>query len=216
MDESAIRILLAQHWAAPTSGDIYEEDVVCDLPQSGERIRGRANLVAPRCAQPDNPRVSKVLRVTGSGGVWVSEVLITYDGKPWNTVNIHEFRGDKIFYETQYFAEPFAPAAWRSQWVVRMEPKLSPFSRVFLDRACRLPVGRRNQTDSEERSHEATVLNIRTNANWVVLGKKKRTGKPERFVLTSATQALWIAVKSLLPHDFYQKNRNSFAPLMTY
>ena len=121
MDESAIRTLLAQHWAAPTSGDIYVEDVICDFPQSGERIRGRTNLVAQRSAQPDSPRVSKVLRITGSGGVWVSEVVITYDGKPWDTVNIHEFQGDKIFHETQYFSQPFAPAAWRAQWVEHVE-----------------------------------------------------------------------------------------------
>lgn len=122
MDESAIRALLAQHWAAPTSGDIYVEDVICDFPQSGERIRGRTNLVAQRSAQPDSPRVSKVLRITGSGGVWVSEVVITYDGKPWDTVNIHEFQGDKIFHETQYFSQPFAPAAWRAQWVEHLDP----------------------------------------------------------------------------------------------
>ena len=49
MDESAIRIsMLEQRWAKPTSGDIYEEDVVCDFPQSGERIRGRTNLIAQR------------------------------------------------------------------------------------------------------------------------------------------------------------------------
>jgi hypothetical protein len=122
IDESAIRTLLAQHWAAPTSGDIYEEDVICDFPQSGERIRGRANLIAQRSAQPDNPRVSKVRRITGSGGVWVSEVVITYDGKPWDTVNIHQFQGDKIFYETQYFSQPFSPAAWRAQWVEHADP----------------------------------------------------------------------------------------------
>ena len=122
MDEFAIRTLLAQHWAAPTSGDIYAEDVICDFPQSGERIRGRANLVAQRSAQPDNPKVSKVRRITGSGGVWVSEVVITYDGKPWDTVNIHEFQGDKIFYETQYFSRPFGPAAWRAPWVEHVAP----------------------------------------------------------------------------------------------
>jgi hypothetical protein len=122
MDESAIRIsMLQQRWAKPTSGDLYEEDVILDFPQSGERIRGRANLVAQRSADPDHASVSKVLRIMGSGTVWVSEVVIIYDGKPWYTVNIHEFRGDKVFHETQYFSEPFAPAAWRSQWVERME-----------------------------------------------------------------------------------------------
>jgi hypothetical protein len=122
MDESAIRIsMIKQRWEKPTSGDLYEEDVICDFPQSGERIRGRANLIAQRSADPDHPSVSKVLRIIGSGPVWVSEVIIVYDGKPWYTMNIHEFRGDKVFRETQYFAEPLVPAAWRSQWVERLE-----------------------------------------------------------------------------------------------
>ena len=60
MDESAIRIaVLEQRWAKPISGDIYAEDVICDFPQSGERIRGRANLIAQRAADPDHPSVSK-------------------------------------------------------------------------------------------------------------------------------------------------------------
>ncbi len=123
MDQSVIQIsAIEQRWAKPTSGDLYDEDVICDFPQSAERIRGRANLVAQRSADPDRPSVSKVMRITGSGTVWVSEVIITYNGKPWYTVNIHEFRGDKVFRETQYFAEPLAPAVWRSQWVERMEP----------------------------------------------------------------------------------------------
>ena len=121
MDESAILTQLAQRWAAPTSGDLYAEDVICDIPQSGERICGRANLIAQRSADPDHPRVSRVLRISGNGDFWISEVIITYDGKPWYTVNIHEFRGDKVFHETQYFCEPIAAAAWRSEWVERIE-----------------------------------------------------------------------------------------------
>jgi hypothetical protein len=123
MDESATRIsAIEQRWAKPISGDLYEEDVILDFPQSGERIRGRANLVAQRSADPDHPSIAKVLRIFGSGPVWVSEVIITYDGKPWYTVNIHEFRGDKVFHETQYFGEPLTPAAWRAQWVEQVKP----------------------------------------------------------------------------------------------
>jgi hypothetical protein len=28
-----------------------------------------------------------------------------------------EFRGGKVAHEVQYFADPFAAPAWRSQWV---------------------------------------------------------------------------------------------------
>ena len=122
MDESAIRAAIAQRWAEPTSGDLYEDGIVFDMPQSGERICGRANLVAQRSAHPEHPHVAKVLRINGSGAVWISEVVITYDGKPWFTVSIHEFRGNKVFHETQYFGLPFAPAAWRSQWVELVKP----------------------------------------------------------------------------------------------
>lgn len=127
MDESAIRTLLVRHWVASASGDqdaehdIYEDDVILDYPQSGERMRGRANLRAQRSHHPEHPSGFTVRRITGSGSVWVSEYVITYDGKPYDTVSIMEFRGDKVFHETQYFTEPFAPAAWRAQWVERMD-----------------------------------------------------------------------------------------------
>jgi hypothetical protein len=41
------RSALGQHWAASASGDlqvehaIYDENVICDYPQSGERIASR-------------------------------------------------------------------------------------------------------------------------------------------------------------------------------
>jgi len=37
------------------------------------------------------------------------------------TVSIMEFRDGKVTRETQYFADPFGPPAWRAQWVERME-----------------------------------------------------------------------------------------------
>ena len=55
----------------------------------------------------------------GSGDLWISEVVITYDGKPYDTVSIMAFHADHVVLETQYFAEPFAAAAWRAQWADR-------------------------------------------------------------------------------------------------
>jgi len=62
-----------------------------------------------------------VRRILGSGNLWVTEYVITYEGRPVDTVSIMEFRDGKIAHETQYFADPFEPPAWRSQWVGRME-----------------------------------------------------------------------------------------------
>jgi hypothetical protein len=57
----------------------------------------------------------------GHGDLWVTEYVLTYDGKPSCTVSIMEFRGEKVTRETQYFADPFEAAAWRAQWVERMD-----------------------------------------------------------------------------------------------
>jgi hypothetical protein len=97
--------------------DIYLDDSICDYPQSGERIRGRANLQALRGHHPSKPAGFAVKRIVGSGDLCVSEYAITYrDRAPVNTVSIMEFRDGKVFHETQYFAAP----SRRSQRVERM------------------------------------------------------------------------------------------------
>src|SRR5207237_2120522 len=45
-----------------------------------------------------------VRRVSGSGDLWVTEYILTYDGKASYTVSIMEFSGGKVARETQYFA----------------------------------------------------------------------------------------------------------------
>ena len=65
--------------------------------------------------------VSLYGEVIGSGDLWVTEYILTYDGKPSYTVSIMEFSGDKVARETQYFADPFEASAWRAQWVERMD-----------------------------------------------------------------------------------------------
>jgi hypothetical protein len=125
MSDQQIRAALDRHWAASdasdfeTEHDIYLEDAVLEYPQSGERIRGRRNIQITRTKQPSNKRFA-VRRVIGSGDLWVTEFILTYDGKPSYTVSIMEFRGNSVARETQYFADPFEASAWRAQWVERI------------------------------------------------------------------------------------------------
>jgi ketosteroid isomerase-like protein len=115
--------VLKQHWAASAKGDletehnIYDDNVLCEYPQSGERIRGRRNLQALRGHHPGKPSGFNVRRIVGSGNLWVTEYVITYEGKPFPTVSIMEFKDGKVIHETQYFAEPFTAPADRKQWV---------------------------------------------------------------------------------------------------
>jgi ketosteroid isomerase-like protein len=126
IQEQQIRTALDQHWAASDANDfetehrIYLDDAVLEYPQSGERTRGRSNIQSQRVSQPSNKRFS-VRRIIGSGELWVTEFILTYDGKPSYTVSIMEFRGDKVARETQYFADPFLAPAFRAQWVERMD-----------------------------------------------------------------------------------------------
>ena len=124
--DQAIRAALDQHWGASDANDfqtehlIYHEDAVLEYPQSGERTRGRSNIQNQRASQPNKKRFS-IRRIIGGGDLWVTEYILTYDGKPSYTVSIMEFRGDKITRETQYFADPFVALASRAQWVERMD-----------------------------------------------------------------------------------------------
>jgi hypothetical protein len=91
-----------------------------NTPQSGERTRGRSNIQSQRASQPSKKRFT-VRRIIGSGDLWVTEFILTYDGKPSYTVSIMEFKGDKVARETQYFADPFPAPALRARWVERMD-----------------------------------------------------------------------------------------------
>ena len=125
MSDQEIRAALDRHWAASDASDfeaepdIYLDDAVLEYPQSDERIRGRRNIQITRAKQPSKKHFA-VRRVIGSGDLWITEYILTYDGKPSYTVSIMEFRGDKVARETQYFADPFEAGAWRATWVERM------------------------------------------------------------------------------------------------
>jgi ketosteroid isomerase-like protein len=123
MSSEDLRKALDSHWQASAAGDadaehaIYHDDVVCEYPQSGERIPGRANLQALRTHHPGKPSGFHVRRITGSGEIWVTEYTINYQGRSAFTVSIMEFRNGKVAHETQYFADPFEAPQWRRQWV---------------------------------------------------------------------------------------------------
>lgn len=125
MEDQEIGAALDRHWAASDANDfeaeheIYREDAVLDYPQSGERLRGRANIQSSRAAQP-NAKHFAVRRIIGAGDLWITEYVLTYDGRPTHTVSIMEFLDGKVARETQYFGDPFEPGLSRAQWVERI------------------------------------------------------------------------------------------------
>ena len=126
MQEAALREALNAHWHASAAGDlaaehqIYDDDAICDYPQSGERIVGRVNLQALRSHHPGKPSGFNIRRILGKGDLWITEYIITYQGRPTYTVSIMEFRDGKVARETQYFGDPFEPGPSRAHLVERM------------------------------------------------------------------------------------------------
>jgi ketosteroid isomerase-like protein len=124
-DDSRVRAMIGEHWSASERGDIaaehalYAEDAVLDYPQSGERFRGRATIAAQRGGHPAD-RHFAVRRISGSGDLWVSECVITYDGVPSHTVSIMELSGGLVAHETQFFADPFEAPPSRAALGERM------------------------------------------------------------------------------------------------
>jgi len=123
MKDEQIHEALNAHWHASALGDtnaehdIYDDGVICDYPQSGERILGRNNLQALRSHHPGKPSGFNVKRIIGKGELWITEYTITYQEQLSFTVSIMEFRNGKVVHETQYFTDSFEAPAWRSQWV---------------------------------------------------------------------------------------------------
>lgn len=127
-DEDEVRRLMEQQFAMMRAGDFadahewYDEAVVGEWPQSGERIRGKKNLLALRQAYPAGVEF-EVRRLIPRQDLGVSEYVIRYDGRPVHVVAIAEFADGEVVRETHYFAEPFEAPEWRSQWVEMMEER---------------------------------------------------------------------------------------------
>jgi len=122
MQEDEVRSFVDRYWVAEGGADLdalaamYSEDAVQEWPQSGERVVGRDNIMAITGSYPGLPKAT-VRRIRGSGdGPWVVELTLDYGGERYESANILEFSNGVIVRETDYFATPFDPPAWRAQW----------------------------------------------------------------------------------------------------
>jgi hypothetical protein len=103
--------------------NVRHQDYVMEMPQSGERFRGRENMRAFQEAYPTTtPPSIEVRRVLVREGLWVVEGVADYSaGQVFDVVLIMELRDGKMWRDRWYFAEPFEAPEWRAQWVERME-----------------------------------------------------------------------------------------------
>jgi hypothetical protein len=119
MDEQEARQFLMALLTKLSPEEEYElrdAAYVMEMPQSGERIRGRDNMRAFQEAYPDPPTI-ELRRMLVRDGLWVAELVSDYSGRRFHAVLILELLGGKILRDTRYYAEPFEPPAWRTRWV---------------------------------------------------------------------------------------------------
>lgn len=126
--------------ALPTNFDVISalqhDDFVQEFPQSGEVIRGPSNFRAAHENYPGGSPEDRVesligtedrwslspsftlVRLGGDGDTFTAESKARYpDGSEYDVVTILELKEGKINRARTYFAPPFEPPSWRSQWV---------------------------------------------------------------------------------------------------
>ena len=100
------------------AADIYADNAVLEYVQSGERIRGKANIIASRKAYPGRPATFEVHRSFGTAELQTVELTLRFDGADAHPmVAVLEFADGKVTLERIYIAEPWEPATYRAQWV---------------------------------------------------------------------------------------------------
>jgi SnoaL-like domain len=127
LDEQQARQFLTELFTNLSAEAEYEtrhDDYVMEMPQSGERIRGRENMRAFQSsfAENSNPPTIHLRRVTVREGLWILEGVNDYgEGRVFTVVLILELKDGKIWRDTRYYAEPFDAPQWRADLVERIE-----------------------------------------------------------------------------------------------
>ena len=123
-----------------TQGALRHPDWTAVWPQSGEMVRGTANMRAilenypggPPNIAPEGKLIGSedrwvvtplggAYQLAGEGENWWGEWQMRYpDGKTYLCVALLELRDNLVWRETVYWAEPFDPPDWRRQLVEPM------------------------------------------------------------------------------------------------
>jgi hypothetical protein len=101
--------------------EVRHEDYVMEMPQSGERIRGRKRMREFQEAYPAPPNI-RLRRVIVRKGLWIVEGVNDYgEGRVFTALVNFELRDGRIWRDTRYYAEPFDAPQWRAHLVEKME-----------------------------------------------------------------------------------------------
>lgn len=123
---SKSRQVVEQFWAAMQSNDFriaggfLHVNCVIEWPQSGERIRGRANFVMINENYPTAGRWEFSLqRLIAEGDEVVTVVSVRDEKTSGTAITFSTVENGLIVRQTEYWPDPFPAADWRAPWVER-------------------------------------------------------------------------------------------------
>jgi len=123
--DRANRELVERFFAASERGDgaelatMVDDQMVMVWPQSGERFRGRENVLGAMGAVEVKPQFAGSPRLIGSGHVWVLMVPLRYGQDVLDYVAILELENGRIRQATGYWGAPFPAQDARAPFVDR-------------------------------------------------------------------------------------------------
>lgn len=130
-DAEAMREGLEKMLGISDSGGLSSErehllrrpDFVMEMPQSGERVRGRDAMRELQRRFPGGVGPSVELRkVSGGDRVWVVQATADYGDGPWHVVLIVELDDEGLIAkETRYYTQVLEAPEWRADLVEPMD-----------------------------------------------------------------------------------------------
>ena len=121
----ANRDLVERFFAASERGDasalaaMIDDDMVMEWPQSGERFRGRENVLGAMGAVEVKPQFAGSPRLIGSGQTWVLMVPLRYGEDVLQYVAVLELAEGRIRRATGYWGAPFPAQDARAAFLDR-------------------------------------------------------------------------------------------------
>ena len=124
-EDRANRALVERFFEASERGDLaaltemVDDQMVMEWPQSGERFRGRENVLGAMAAVAVKPQFAGQPRLIGSGPIWVLMVPLRYGDDVMQYVAILELEAGRIRHATGYWGAPFPAQEARAPFLDR-------------------------------------------------------------------------------------------------
>jgi len=119
--------VVERFWAAmqtndfEAAGEFLHDDYVLEWPQSGERIRGRADFVSVNQNYPAHGRWEfTVHRIIAEDDKVVSDVGVTDGLITGRAITFSTIRDAKIIHQIEFWPDPFESPDWRAEWVEKI------------------------------------------------------------------------------------------------